>query len=434
MALSEEQAIQQFRDMQEIREAERPRLDNIYAYLRDEQKLGFIPNSAPTEVKDLGQISRVNMMKFVVDAATQKLFVDGFRAPRTAEDDPVWNIWQRNRMDAKQIGIHRGATSYGASYELVLPGDPVPVIRGLSPRYMTVVYEDDDDWPEYALEVRKDGSYRMYDRTTVYNFKTSGEKEEEVELLNSFSHGAGVCPVVRVRDTDNLDDEVVGQVEPLINLQDQINMTTFGLMVAQHYGAFRQRYILGWMANSEEQKLRASAAKLWTFEDSPQDIQVGEFDQTDPSGYINSRESTVRYLSAISQTPAHELLGQLVNLSAEALAAANDSHRAKITEIQTVAGEAHEQTLSLAGTLAGYTVDPSAYVRWKDTEPRSMAQMADALGKLAQQLGVPQEELWEMIPDVSQQQVERWRKAAAEQPEPDEQRASESSSAASAEA
>lgn len=416
MALSESDAIEQFRSMEEIRDAERPRLDQIHDYLRDEQELSWLPSGVPAEVRQLARVSRVNMLKNVVNSVTQAMYVDGIRAPRMADNEPVWDIWQRNRMDSRQIGIHRAGTAYGAAYSTVLPGEPVPVIRGSSPRHMTVAYADDDDWPAYALEQRRDGTFRMLDETHAYIFRPTEDTDKAPELLQSSEHGVGVCPVVRYRDTEDLDDEVIGEVEPLLHLQDQINITTFGLMVAQHYGAFRQRYILGWMAETEEQKLKASASQLWTFEDSPQDVQVGEFSQTDLSGYINSRESTLRHLATVSQTPAHELLGQLVNLSAEALAAANDSHRSKVIERQTVMGESHEQTLGLAGDLIGEPVEPSAYVRWKDTEPRSMAQMADALGKLAQNLNVPVQELWEMVPDVSQQQVQRWKRASQSQP------------------
>jgi hypothetical protein len=224
--------------------------------------------------------------------------------------------------------------------------------------------------------------------------------------------------VVRYRATFDLDDEDDGEcwgevTETLMNLQDQINVTTFGLLVAQHYGAFRQRYILGWLAETEEAKLKASASKLWTFEDHPDDVTVGEFSQTDLKGYIESREATIRHLATVSQTPAHELLGQLVNLSAEALAAAEAAQRRKITERQTVMGESHEQALELAGQLAGVETDPSAWVRWKDTEARALASVVDALGKLVQMLGVPPQELWELVPNVSQQQVERWKAAAA---------------------
>src|SRR5690606_22476723 len=121
----------------------------------------------------------------------------------------------------------------------------------------------------------------------------------------------------------DLDDPAVGIVEPHIFLQDQINITTFGLLVAQHYGAFKQRYVIGWLADSEEQKLKAAAQKIWTFED--ENVKVGEFSQTDLNGYIASREATLRHLATVSQTPAHELTGQLVNMSAEALAAAEAS-------------------------------------------------------------------------------------------------------------
>jgi hypothetical protein len=219
---------------------------------------------------------------------------------------------------------------------------------------------------------------------------------------------------VRFRSSLEADPEaeVQGDVEPLIPLQDQINITTFGLLVAQHYGAFRQRYIIGWLAESEAKALEASARKLWTFED--ENVKVGEFGQTDLRGYLDSREATLRHLATVSQTPAHELLGQLVNLSAEALAAAEASHRRKVAERQAVLGEAWEQVLSLAAEISGNPSDPSAYVRWRDTEARSLAQVADALGKLVTMLGVPPQELWEKIPGVSQQEVERWKARAAE--------------------
>ena len=414
MPLTKANAIEQARELFEIRDNEKTnRLDRIHNYLTNEQTTVWLPSSVPEEVRQIAKISRVNMLKFVVKAAVQAMYVDGYRAPREADDEAAWDIWQRNRMDARQIGVHRAAISYGAAYVTVMPGVPVPVLRGASPRQMTAVYGDDDEWPVYALEKLHSGLYRLIDDEAVYTFQlTDDASPDDLKWISTDEHKAGVCPVVRFRDTDDLDDPILGVVEPLIPLQDQINMTTFGLLVAQHYGAFRQRYILGWLAETEEEKLRASASKLWTFEDSPQDIQVGEFQQTNLSGYIDSREASLRHLATVSQTPAHELLGQLVNLSAEALAAAEASHRRAVTEAQTVMGEAWEQVLELASAYQGQQVNAMSYVRWKDTEARSMSQMADALGKLAIMLGVPPQELWERIPGVSQQEIDRWREAA----------------------
>lgn len=414
MPLDEDSVIEWTKLLLQQRSADSYRLDRIHEYLTDEQRLEWLPRRIPEEVRRIARASRVNMLKFVVRAAVQSMYVDGFRAPRQADDVEAWDIWQRNRMDARQIGIHRAGISYGVSYATVLPGDPVPVMRGASPRNMTVLYGSDDDWPRFALEKRRNGVWRLFDAEAAYSLEIDdNDPVETIRLVDVEEHGAGVTPVIRFRETDDLDDEVIGVVEPLLPLQDQINITTFGLLVAQHYGAFRQRYILGWLAESEEQKFQASASRLWTFEDSPDDVKIGEFGQTDLKGYLDSREASLRHLSTVSQTPAHELLGQLVNLSAEALAAAEASHRRAITEYQTVMGESHEQALGLGGELMGSEPDPLAYVRWKDTEARSMVQMADALGKLVQMLGVPPQELWERIPGVSQQEIDRW-KAAAE--------------------
>jgi hypothetical protein len=66
-----------------------------------------------------------------------------------------------------------------------------------------------------------------------------------------------------------------------------------------------------------------------------------------------------------------------------------------------------------AGDKAGWE-DTSAQVVWRDTESRSLQATVDALGKLTQMLGVPPEELWERIPGVSQQDVERWKATAKE--------------------
>jgi len=383
--------------------------------------LRWLPKATPPEVRRLAEIARVNLMKFVVNAVVQDMYIDGFRVPLSGDDEPTWEIWQRNRMDARQIGTHRSALCYGTTYVTVLPGDPVPVIRGASPRRMTTLYADaDDDWPALALErrgitadARKRRVYRLMDDENVWWLEANDTLANDVTVDSSEEHGVGHVPVVRFRNT--LDDDggdVEGEVEPLIPLQDQINITTFGLLVAQHYGAFRQRYILGWLADSEQQALEASARKLWTFEDP--ETKVGEFGQTDLKGYLDSREATLRHLATISQTPAHEMIGALINLSAEALAAADASHRRKVSERQVVMGEAWEQVLELAGKLNGTPTDPAAYVRWRDTESRSLSQVADALGKLTTMLGVPPKELWERIPNVSQQEVERWRAAAAE--------------------
>jgi hypothetical protein len=422
--LSEADALGVISDARTFRSYERNRLERVFQYLRDPDlatayrhgwsnmgPLRWLRQDTPQDVLRLAEMSRVNLLRYIVNSATQVLYVDGYRSPKSGDDQPGWDSWQKNNMDARQIGIHRAAISYGASYGIALPGTNGPIIRGASPRRLTAVYGDDDLWPEYALEIRdspipRHNLWRLYDSQNV--FVIDEDEKGRYSVQNILKHGAGVTPVVRYLSAVDDDGVVEGEVQPYFALQDQINVTTFSLLVSQHYGAFRQRYVLGWVADSEEQALTASARKLWTFEDP--DVKVGEFNQTDLNGYIASREASLRHLATVSQTPAHELLGELVNMSAEALQQAEASFWRKSNERQKSLGESHEQLLELsAGYTGTKTPDSAAEVRWRDTTNRALSQTADALGKLVTGLGVPPQELWELIPGITQQQVEAWK-------------------------
>lgn len=418
-----------------LRAGQAERLDMIHDYLRDDpdkRTIGGLPSGAPRDVVRLARLSRVNLLKYIVNARVQNMYIDGFRTPSSPDDLDVWDSWQRNKMDARQIGINRAALSYGASYATALPGklgatpsaEEMPVYRGFSPRQLTVAYDADvtgsDEWPAYGLQHVSAGVFRLIDETSVYRVRTGKDSTDGgVSVDGHDDHGMTwegepVCPIVRFRETDDLDDPCVGIVEPFLPLQDQVNITTFGLQVAQHYGAFRQRYVIGWLAESESEALRMSAARILTLEDSPSDVQVGEFAQTELRGYIESREATIRHLATVSQTPVHELLGQFVNLSAEALEAARASHTAGVEENRMVAGESYEQLLNLGAEFMGLDVDASASVVWRDTRVRSLKDAAEALGALVEKLGVPPRELWHLIPGIPQHEVDRWIVAASQ--------------------
>src|SRR5688572_24292338 len=152
--LNETDAVNLAKQLLELRTGETERLNRIYRYLRGTQGLPAVPSGVPDEVRRLATMSRVNLIRLVIDVPAQSLYVAGYRSQDADGDDPIWATWQANQLDARQTGVHRSALAYGASYVSVLPGVPVPVIRGHSPRKVTCFYGDDDVWPEYALEER----------------------------------------------------------------------------------------------------------------------------------------------------------------------------------------------------------------------------------------------------------------------------------------
>ena len=408
-------------------------IGKIQRYLRGDHDLPYMPKGAKVEYKRLAEKSITNWLPLIPDTFAKGLFVDGYRPANTNENSPAWEYWQANGMDARQVVAHRGALEYGTSYVLVLPGKPYPVIRPIPATKCLGFYEDDDaDWPEYGIIDRgraMDGSrlYDLLDKEAVYRIvKPSGSADTTVSSVEY--HRLGVTPLVRFRD--RLDGDAVGVVAPLIRIQDRINEIVFTLMIALQYGAFRQRWAAGLVIPVDEEEtlpdgspnpnygrpiepFKAAVDRLWVT-DNP-DAKFGEFGQTDVRGHLDSYTSTVKTLASVSQISPMVLMGDLVNLSAEALAAATDTTQRKINEYETLFGESWEQVFRLASLAAGDmrgASDISAQVRWRDTEARSLAQTVDALGKMAQMLMIPVEELWSRIPGVTEQDVQRWREAA----------------------
>jgi len=73
--------------------------------------------------------------------------------------------------------------------------------------------------------------------------------------------------------------------------------------------------------------------------------------------------------------------------------------------------------LRLAVALEGdeeYASDHTGRVTWQDMEIRSISQAADALGKMAIQLGVPPTALWSRVPGVEKTDVAEWIRLAEE--------------------
>jgi hypothetical protein len=428
--LSPAAATRKLDELNGIRAEERERLDDIYSYMyvdrypRDRRRApSWLLPTVPDDVKKLAGFARVDMLPYIVRAAYQSLWMEGFRVPRSDEDEGAWLAWQRNQFDKRQIGVHKATIGYGKAYVSGMPSDAkdrVPVVRGASPRHTTTAWGDDDMWPEFALEYLSARRWRLVDNENVYWFVGDKSGIEKMTYDSTFKHGMRfngqpVCPVILYRETDDLDKPEIGLVEPLMDLQDQINFTTFSLMVAQHFGAFKQRAIAGWLADTEDEKLRTSIERLWTFDNH--EVSFHEFAETDLSGYLESRDASYRNLATIAQQSPYELLGTLTNLSADALALADASRQRAAREFQTAIGESHEQSLGLAGEYMGNPPDPMAEARWADTSVSTLAQFVDALGKAATMLEIPPRALWARFADkigASQTEVQRWEQISRE--------------------
>ncbi len=452
--MNREQATEAVRNLLNEHGSEMARFDRVADALKPralskmDSFFGLQPGSRTyPRQRQIAEASQANYLPLILDVFSQSMKLDGlFTGENTPS--PSWDYWLRNQMGARQTGIHRAALMYGSAYAVATAGqDGVPVIDLCSPRQMVALYGERFywpgesgtamEWPILAMQV-KDNRIRMWDETTVYYFgvrnppsnpvewtKAMYNYSSNLEFIESRPHGVGNVPVVCYRDRMLLDgEEQFGIIEPLMSIQDRLDMTKFEMGQAQYVSAFKQRYIAGWMPKSEADSARMKASDTWFFDKSGKDMTIGQFSETDFAGYNDSYAQSLRDMSSIGQlSPANMGAAAISNMASEGLAALEHSKELKSSEIQTSLGESHEQLLRLCAHIAGddeAAADFKSEVKWADMTARSLAQVVDALGKLATMLGVPASALVEDVPGWSRERVERVMNAMESQPAPSE--------------
>lgn len=402
---------------------ERARLDVIDKWWRWNPEEIILPAHADKEQRALREVSETPWLSLVVTTIAQQLVCELIRSGETNDIDDLWKPWQRNRMQSRQRAIHRAALGYGYSYTTVMPGDNGAVIRGRSPRDLYAVYQDPaiDEYPEYYLE-RSSGFVYFVDSEAKH---TLVMKDGKLEYVSHDIHGAGVAPAVRYSNQIDLEGRMPGEVEPFIGAAKRINKTDYDRMLVQHYNSWKVRTATGMEKPGDEAEGQRLKMLL-----RQQDILVGEegvqfgtLPETPLDGFISAHESDVESLAAVSQTPAHALTGKMINLSADAITEARAMLDLKAGERKIGFGDSHCQTLRLASHIEGRVRDAQDFtlrMEWADLQSRSMAQAADALGKMATMLGIPVEMLWDRIPGVTPEDVNVWQAFKVANPSADE--------------
>lgn len=417
---------------------EKHKLDAIDAWYRWQHEPLRLPARASSEHRWLADLARTPWLGLVVTTVAQALYVDGYRSPEQRDNATAWRIWESNDLDWRQVAVHRAALAYGLSYVTVMPGNDAngrrSVLRGVSPRRMIAVYGEpaEDEWPLYALSVTEQGNrwlLRLIDEDAVH-YLSIGAGGDAPEYVEARAHGAGVCPVVRFTNSLDLDGRADGEVVPFIPLAQRINKTTYDRLLTQHFNSWKVRTIAGidiettaggdgdaepTQTDVDETLLKLRQNDILTAQDH--ETKFGTLDETPLDGFVRAYESDIETLAAVAQVPATSLTGKVANLSAEAIAELRAGLTQKCAERQRGFGAAHAQALRLGAHLEGDEVaatDFRSRVTWQDMQVRSLSQAADALGKVAQMLGVPPRALWSRIPGVEKADVDEWEAMAAE--------------------
>lgn len=204
---------------------------------------------------------------------------------------------------------------------------------------------------------------------------------------------APIIPVVRFLTMPDLTGDGMGEFEDVIDIQDRINNTVLDRLMIAKMQAYRQRWVKGVQTEDEDGNeiplpFVPGVDLLWAVED--ENAQFGDFAQSDLGPLLDAVKADVQAIVSLTGLPPHYVAGDIVNASADALAAAESRLVAKVRDRQKQYGEAWEMVLRIAFRYLGTPekISVGAEVKWADPERKSIAQVADAVVK-KQTAGVP---------------------------------------------
>lgn len=415
-------------------EERRKYADGMRCYYEGDHPLPMVLDKARDAFERLLRQSRLNIMGLVVDAAAERIQVDGFRiGDDTVGDKDAHRIWQANNLDGDSDLLLTEAVKVGRAFVLVAPNRDDPMTPLVTPEDISqaiVAYVPgarrqraaglkvwEDEWTEQLMATvyLPDGLYKYAAAKPKVGEGVLPPRWEPREVAGEpwpAPNPLGVVPLIEVPNRPDLLGNAFSEMHDVTDDQDRINKTLLDRMMAQEFAAFRQRVLTGYEVPTDDngqpiEPFKAAVDRLWVIED--ENVQVKEFGATDITPYLKAVEADIQHIGARTRTPSQYLLGEMVNISGDALKAAESGLVSKVRQRQRPFGEALEEAVRLALTAAGDTRDLTRIETiWQDPEYRTEGELVDALVKMST-LGVPHEALWERW-GATQTEIAQWQR------------------------
>lgn len=410
-------------------------LQEFQDYYNGKHRLAFATQKWQQTFGAMFKSLSVNWCESAVDIPVDRLKVEGFRFGDGKSDKRAWDeIWQPNNLDAASLMVHTEAGKSGRAYAMI---DPKGRITVEHPQQMVVAHAAGDrsqrlwafkrwlDEDEYIYSILylpdRIEKYRSTEKLKTNGQTVSWDKWPGDE---GESHGLGAVPVVPFYNKPDIRYDGRSDLLPAMPIQDAIDKLIADMLIASEYAAYRQRILTGVEVPTDEHgmptdatELKASIARVWAIE--AENVGVHEFSAADPSACIGPITSLLQQFAAITRTPPHYLLGQVVNASGDALKAAEAGLVSKVERKQVDFSDSWEEVIRLGAQARGHGELASATnieTMWANAEKRSEAELVDAAQKL-NAMGLPLEMSLEYA-GFSPRQIERYKELKEAEPEP----------------
>ena len=408
-------------------DAERPTMEALNNYDLGTHPLPQGHRRAREAFKRFQRQARTNFVGLVTESVMDRLQVTGFRmggAADLAADQTARAIWQDSYMDADATVVMRDSLVMGRSYVLVgsdddprsssgvkMTGeDPRQMIHACDPRDRRIVraalktWHDEVERKVYAVVYLPDTVNYFVGRPTqggtLWDAARWDVDLDEGDDGVAPNPTAPVVPVVPFVNRPEKRREGFGEFQDVTDVQDRINQEVLDRLSTSATQAFRQRWATG---TNVGQQFDPGSDLIWWVE--ADEAKFGEFQAADIRMFVDAAKSDVEHMASITRTPPYYLLGQMANLSGDALTAAEAGLVAKARRRMAQFGESWEAAIALGFMLKGREAAADAETIWADPERKNEAAAADAAVK-KQAAGVPWRQLMEDL-GYTPQQIDR---------------------------
>jgi hypothetical protein len=427
-------------------------------YVHGKQDLPFAPFGASEEYEDLREQAPANVLGIAVGAPTQRMRADSLRTSLGDEaEKALWlGAWQANKLDTRQDLIYRSMMIHGrgiASVWVNTANRARPIVRPESYERVHVEMDPDDPFtPLYAVKVysitdrpanglilpasvtRERQIGIVYDAGSMVRFERPAVGGEWKVAAES-THPMRRVPFAVYDYQPDADGRPWSAIDPLMPQQDSLNTIRFNTLLAMQFAAFRQKIVTGFDprvvdkdgnivyktnsdgtpaldANGRMQPLIQSAGRVGVdrmLAFPGHDTKVFDLPESNLANYVDVWDMFLTTFFSTAQIPPQYQLGQMVNLSGDALTAAESTLASLVKELQLSAGEGHEDMLELAYYASGGTEDflPTSEMEWLDAEARSFSQVVDGAQKLIA-TGFPRRAAYGMLPGATKTKLDDW--------------------------
>jgi hypothetical protein len=172
-------------------------------------------------------------------------------------------------------------------------------------------------------------------------------------------------------------------------VQDRINKTLADRLMTQDFGAFPQKWAIGFPdEDAEGNANRVDVGRDRMVTSDVAETKFGQFESAPLDPYSAAKREDVKDVASRTRTPAQYLLGEMSNVNGETLKASESGLVSKVRQRNRTAGDGLEDAMRLARRAKGIAKSEMIETKWRNPEFRTEGELVDSLTKM-KTLNVP---------------------------------------------